>query len=151
VKQRIANALRAAARFGASTPAAKLLVADVPPVLLAGLLCLGSGAGPAFARAVRDRGWSPTGLAPGAWLWLGGAILFGGILGPVALMTGLTPTPGATASLLWNLEAVLTSSIVWVVFREHADPRIIRGMVAIVAGGVALSWPSDGTGQGRRA
>ena len=38
-------ALLAAALFGASTPFAKLLVGNMPPVLLAGLLYLGSGLG----------------------------------------------------------------------------------------------------------
>jgi drug/metabolite transporter (DMT)-like permease len=55
-------------------------------------------------------------------------------------MFGLSQTSGATASLLLNLEAVLTALIAWVVFRENADRRIVLGMVAIVAGGVLLSW-----------
>jgi hypothetical protein len=41
----IAPALLAALLFGASTPLAKLLVRDVHPVLLAGLLYAGSGLG----------------------------------------------------------------------------------------------------------
>jgi hypothetical protein len=43
--QSAAPALGAALLFGASTPLAKLLGVDVAPQLLAGLLCLGSGAG----------------------------------------------------------------------------------------------------------
>ena len=38
-------ALAAAALFGASTPLAKLLLGDLPPLALAGLLDLGSGLG----------------------------------------------------------------------------------------------------------
>src|SRR6202158_1423595 len=41
----IIAALIAALLFGASTPFAKLLVGDVPPILLAGLLYLGRGLG----------------------------------------------------------------------------------------------------------
>jgi drug/metabolite transporter (DMT)-like permease len=44
---------------------------------------------------------------------------------------------------LLNLEAVLTAVIAWVVFRENTDRRIVLGMALIVAGGVALSWPSE--------
>jgi drug/metabolite transporter (DMT)-like permease len=135
-------ALLAAALFGASTPFAKLLVGETPPLLLAGLLYLGSGVGLTIARLLRDRGLKPFGLTPAEWPWLLGAILFGGVLGPVALMSGLTQTGGATASLLLNLEAVLTAVIAWVVFRENADRRIVLGMVAIVAGGLVLSWPT---------
>lgn len=135
----VIHALLAAALFGASTPFAKLLVGEMSPWLLAGLLYLGSGLGLAAARLLRDRGWTPSGLARGEWPWLLGAIFFGGVLGPLALMFGLTRTSGSTASLLLNLEAVLTAVIAWVVFKENADRRIVLGMLAIVAGGVVLS------------
>jgi drug/metabolite transporter (DMT)-like permease len=114
----------------------------MPSVLLAGLLYLGSGLGLSLARVIRDRGLRPSGLPKGEWPWLLGAIFFGGVLGPVALMFGLLSTSGSTASLLLNLEAVLTAVIAWVVFKENADRRIVIGMLAIVAGGVALSWPT---------
>ncbi|TLG88443.1 EamA/RhaT family transporter [Pseudomonas edaphica] len=141
----ILYALAAAALFGASTPLAKSLGLNLSPVLLAGLLYLGSGVGLACLRLIRDRGWKPSGLTRAEWPWLLGAIAFGGILGPVALMFGLTRTAGATASLMLNLESVLTAVIAWLVFRENADRRIVLGMLAIVLGGVALSW-SDGGG-----
>jgi drug/metabolite transporter (DMT)-like permease len=135
-------ALSAAALFGASTPLAKLLTGTVSPVLLGGLLYLGSGIGLCAIRFVRDRGWRSTGMTPAQWPWLLGAVLFGGILGPVALMYGLVHTSGASASMLLNLEAVLTALIAWIVFRENADRRVVLGMLAIVAGGVVLSWPT---------
>lgn len=138
----VLHALAAAALFGASTPFAKLLVGEVSPLLLAGLLYLGSGVGLAIVRALRDRGWSATGMAQGEWQWLAGAVLFGGVLGPALLMAGLVHTSGSTASLLLNLEAVLTAVIAWLVFRENADRRIVAGMLLIVVGGVVLSWPS---------
>jgi drug/metabolite transporter (DMT)-like permease len=142
MKISVVHALLAAALFGASTPFAKLLVGDTSPVLLAGLLYLGSGIGLALFRLVRDQGWKSSGLSRSEWPWLLGAILFGGVLGPVALMFGLMTTSGSTASLLLNLEAVLTAVIAWVVFRENADRRIVLGMLAIIAGGVVLSWPT---------
>ena len=137
-------ALLAAALFGISTPFAKLLVGEVPPVLLGGMLYLGSGVGLAIIRVIRDRGWNKTGLLRADWPWLAGAIFFGGVVGPVALMFGLTRTTGSAASLLLNLEAVLTAVIAWVAFKEHADRRIVLGMLAIVAGGLVLSWPTQG-------
>jgi drug/metabolite transporter (DMT)-like permease len=142
MNRNILYALAAAALFGASTPLAKLLTGALPPVMLAGLLYLGSGLGLAVARLIRDRGFKSSGLSKAEWPWLLGAVFFGGVLGPVALMFGLVSTPGASASLLLNLEAVLTAVMAWVVFKENADRRIVLGMVAIVAGGVALAWPS---------
>ncbi|TAH44617.1 MAG: DMT family transporter [Betaproteobacteria bacterium] len=144
----VIHALLAAALFGASTPFAKLLVGEMSPWLLAGLLYLGSGLGLGAVRLVRDRGWTPSGLAKGEWPWLLGAIFFGGVFGPLALMFGLTRTSGSTASLLLNLEAVLTAVIAWVVFKENADRRIVLGMLAIVAGGLVLS--SSGGDAGTR-
>ena len=41
----ILGALAAAMLFGASTPIAKILIGEIPPVLLAGLLYAGSGIG----------------------------------------------------------------------------------------------------------
>ena len=136
----ILHALAAAALFGASTPLAKSLVGDLPPLLLAGLLYLGSGLGLTALRLLRDRRWQPAGFTRAEWPWFMGAVFFGGVLGPAALMFGLTATSATTASLLLNLEAVLTAVLAWVVFRENADRRIVLGMAAIVAGGAVLSW-----------
>ena len=105
----ILSALGAALLFGASTPFAKWLTVDISPPLLASLLYLGSGLGLWSARLVRDRRLSSPGLQPREWAWLGAAIGLGGVLGPTLLMYGLTKTSGATASLLLNLEAVLTA------------------------------------------
>lgn len=139
-------ALFAAALFGASTPFAKLLIGNLSPILLGGLLYLGSGVGLAITRLIRDQGWRPSGLSSSDWPWLLGAILFGGVLGPVALLLGLMKVSGSAASLLLNLEAVLTAVIAWIVFKENADKRIMLGMAAIVAGGIVLSWPASDSG-----
>ncbi len=142
----ILTAIAAAALFGASTPFAKQLAGTMPPLLLAGLLYLGSGLGLFMLRLLRDRGWTASGMASGEWRWLLGAICFGGIAGPVALMAGLASTPASTASLMLNLEAVLTALIAWLVFRENAGTRVLLGMAAIVAGGVVLAWQPGATG-----
>ncbi|GLU39208.1 DMT family transporter [Pseudomonas sp. NBRC 100443] len=144
----ILAAVGAALLFGASTPFAKQLTGDVSPVLLAGLMYLGSGIGLWTARIVRNRGFAASGLAEKEWPWLLGAIASGGVLGPLLLMMGLTHTSAADASLLLNLEAVLTALLAWVVFRENADRRIVLGMMFIVAGGLLLAWwQQSGAGQ----
>ena len=140
----VGPALLAAVLFGASTPLAKLLLADIPPVLLAGLLYAGSGLGLGawlLLRRLRGRGSdAEASLQRRDLPWLAGAVLFGGVLGPVLLMLGLVATPASSASLLLNLESVLTALLAWIVFRENVDVRIFLGMLAIVAGGVLLSW-----------
>jgi drug/metabolite transporter (DMT)-like permease len=136
-RRAIAYALLSAALFGASTPLAKILVGEIHPLILAGLLYLGSGVGLSLWLAVRPKARS---LARGDAPWLAGAIASGGVIGPVLLMYGLVRTDGSTASLLLNLEAVLTACIAWIAFRENVDRRVFLGMAAIVAGGVLLSW-----------
>jgi drug/metabolite transporter (DMT)-like permease len=137
----ITAALAAALLFGASTPLAKQLLLHTSPILLAGLLYLGSGIGLSVGRLVRDRGWRAPGLRPTEWAWLLLAIGFGGVLAPLLLMLGLARTPAASASLLLNLEAVLTALMAWIVFRENTDRRVVLGMALIVAGAAVLAGP----------
>jgi drug/metabolite transporter (DMT)-like permease len=136
----ILAALIAALLFGASTPLAKLLVGDIAPILLAGLLYMGSGLGLWLLRLARDRRLSTPRLPAREWPWFLGAIAAGGVIGPVLLMYGLTRTSAANASLLLNLEAVFTALLAWIVFRENADRRVVLGIAFIVAGGVILAW-----------
>src|SRR5574341_10176 len=133
----IAAALLAAALFGASTPAAKVLAGEMHPVLLAGLLYAGSGVGLGLWLALRSGRASP--LRRADLPWLAGAVLSGGVVGPVLLILGLVATSAATASLLLNLEGVLTALLAWFAFRENFDRRIALGMALIVAGGVLLA------------
>ena len=130
-------------------PFAKQLAGGISPVLLAGLLYMGSGLGVTVLRLMRDTGWRNPGLQALEWPWLLGAIGFGGVLGPILLVWGLTQTSAGTASLLLNLEAVLTAVLAWLAFKENVDRRIVLGMVLIVAGGVVLSWPYGDATDGR--
>jgi drug/metabolite transporter (DMT)-like permease len=117
-------ALSSAFLFGASTPIAKLLLGVTDPLLLAGLLYLGSGAGLALvATGARSLGLgrSEAPLRVRDLRWLGAIVFFGGILGPALLMSGLTRTPASTGALLLNTEGLATMTIAWVVFRENVD------------------------------
>jgi drug/metabolite transporter (DMT)-like permease len=132
--------LLAAILFGAGTPIAKTLLDSTTPFMLAGLLYIGSGVGLGVYRLIRraprvrlERAEIPS---------LAGAILFGGVIGPVLLLIGLTNLPATGASLLLNAEAVLTAVIAWVVFREHVSLRTAIGMLVIVAGAVVLAVPN---------
>jgi drug/metabolite transporter (DMT)-like permease len=143
-------ALLSAALFGASTPAAKALLGSIDPTVLAGLLYCGAGIGAAlllrFARAlITPVGGAEAPLAPHDWPWLAGAIVLGGIVGPLLLMAGLTRTHAATASLLLTLEGAATALLAWFVFHENFDRRIVAGMACIAAGALALSWSGKPT------
>lgn len=136
-------ALASAALFGTSPPFSKLLLGSVDPWLLAGVLYLGAGIGLAAAhlgRAVVGIESAEAPLRDGDIPWIAAVALFGGVLGPVLLMFGLSMTSAASGSLLLNLEGVATMGIAWLVFRENVDLRLLAGVGAILTGAIVLSW-----------
>jgi|SRR5581483_2685639 len=138
-------ALVSAALFGLSTPAAKVLLGNIDPSVLAGLLYCGAGLGVAVLRRA-GRDWLAPSQAREVPLerkdvpWLAGAIVAGGLVGPLLLMAGLSRTPAATASLLLTFEGAATALIAWFVFKENFDRRVALGMACLVAGAMVLAW-----------
>ncbi len=136
--------LLAALLFGASTPFAKMLLEHVGPVMLAGLLYLGSGLGLGAWRLLWGKPERQTSLTRKDLPWLAGAIFFGGVVAPILLMGGLQGIDASAGSLLLNLEGVFTALLAWFIFRENFDGRIFAGMAVIMAGAVLLAWPASG-------
>ncbi|HQT44656.1 MAG TPA: DMT family transporter, partial [Candidatus Micrarchaeota archaeon] len=139
--------LASAVLFGLSVPLAKVLIADVPPVSLAGLLYLGAFLGLTilgFAK-VRDTGKKPA-LDKKEISWLALVVLFGGVLGPVFLMLGLSQVSGSAASLLLNLEGVATALIASAIFHEFTGRRFWIALACMTAAGLFLSWNPEGSG-----
>ena len=143
-------ALFSALLFGVSTPAAKALLGSTEPAMLAGLLYCGAGLGAAlFRRTLRAASNASrvqqAALARHDVPWLAGAIVAGGIVGPLLLMAGLSRTEAAAASLMLTLEGVATALMAWFVFHENFDRRIALGMACLVAGALVLSWSGQPT------
>ncbi|GLS43553.1 DMT family transporter [Methylobacterium brachythecii] len=140
-------ALSSAVLFGASAPFAKLLLGDVSPQLLAGLLYLGAGIGLSLVHGGRAILGIPAQEAPlrrHDVPWLVAVVLFGGFAGPLLLMLGLARTSATTGSLLLNLEGLATMLIAWLACRENVDRRLMLGAFAILAGAAVLSWSGTG-------
>jgi drug/metabolite transporter (DMT)-like permease len=127
--------------FGASAPAAKVLLGDIDPILLAGLLYAGSGIGLALmsllrrAAVVREEAKLSAGDLP----WLAGSLIAGGVAAPILLMMSLKVTPAATASLLLNFECVATSAIASLVFREAIGRRVWAAIALITLASALLA------------
>ncbi|MGH8219875.1 MAG: EamA family transporter [Steroidobacteraceae bacterium] len=142
-----AFAVASAILFGASTPLAKLLLSGgIDAQLLAGLFYLGSGVGLTVVLIARSAVAATGRLAPGEarlrrsdvpLLCL--AVLLGGVVAPVLMMSGLARTSAASAALLQNLEGLATMGIAWLAFRENVDRRLLAGAFAILVGAVLLS------------
>jgi drug/metabolite transporter (DMT)-like permease len=138
-------ALLSAVLFGASTPASKLLLRELTPLQLAGLLYLGAalGVAPVVWRE-RRRGLRAAGTR-GSALRLAGAVLVGGIAGPVLMLVALRRSDAVSVSLLLNLEMVATALLGVVFFREHLGRLGLAGVAGVVAAGAILAgaggWP----------
>jgi drug/metabolite transporter (DMT)-like permease len=142
----ILQALLAALFFGASAPISKLLLGDVPPVLMAAFLYLGSGTGISLIKlyqrvASRQK---EAGIRRPDVGWLAGAIISGGILAPIILMISLKNTPASSASLLLNFEGVGTTLIALFFFRESISRRALAAIFAITLASIFLSTSFQG-------
>lgn len=126
----------AAVLFGATTPAAAQLARDTSAPVLAGLLYLGAGASAAPQLVARRLPRPPRrALRP-----LATAVVAGGLVGPLLLAAGLARTPGATASLLLNVELVATAVLAAALFHEHLGRRVVTGTLLVLAAGLVLTW-----------
>jgi drug/metabolite transporter (DMT)-like permease len=133
-------ALLAAALFGASTPLAKHLLGSTEPALLAGLLYLGSGLGLLILWLGAGKG--RFGALPAArdWTWLLGAVAAGGVAAPLLLLYGLRATPAGSASLLLNLESVMTAALAGWVFGEAVGLRVWCGAAIMLLAACMLAY-----------
>jgi len=140
----LASVLLSAALFGVSAPLAKLLLGDVRPLALAGLLYLGVFLGLTVFGWGRRGGRREAPLERRDLPWLAGAIVAGGVVGPVCLMAGLDRISGFSASLLLNFEGVATAAIAVLLFRENAGRRVWLALGMMTAAGVVLSFDPGG-------
>ena len=141
-----AASLASAALFGASAPAAKLLLPGAGPLSIAGTLYLAGGLGlvalgPALA-SLRGRAEAP--LTRHDLPTLAGVVLLGGVLAPVLLLVGLARVSGVVGSLLLNLEAPLTVVVAVAAFGEHLGRRGLGCLALVLAGAAVLTLDPSG-------
>ena len=142
----LALAVLSAALFGAATPASKALLADLSPFQLAGLLYLGAALG------VAPVAWRRGGLRlPGSGdrrnrMRLAGAVLAGGVAGPVLLLFGLRIAGAASVSLWLTFELVATALLGAWIFREPLGGSGWTGVAAAFGGAAVLAAGGDEAG-----
>jgi drug/metabolite transporter (DMT)-like permease len=132
--------------FGLSAPLSKILVKDIAPVALAGLLYLGAFAGLAayfiVSRIFKDKVQAVP-LEKKDIGWLTGAIIAGGIVAPISMIFGLQMISGFSASLFLNLEGIFTVVIAAVVFKENSGKRLWLAAACMTIAGIVLAWDTD--------
>jgi drug/metabolite transporter (DMT)-like permease len=139
-------ALIAAALFGAATPLSKSLLANLGPFQLSGLLYLGAAAGVAPLVIGRGQLTAPWRMPSRTQRLLWGAILFGGVLGPVLLLFGLRLAAAASVSIWLNLEAVATALLGFFVFHDRLGRNGWIGALGILLSALLLTWGEGAAG-----
>ncbi len=147
-------AILAAALYAVNSPFSKLLLDYMPPTLMAGVLYLGAGTGMlviALIRRVRGTARTEESLTR-AELPYTVAMVVLDIAAPIFLLTGLSATTAANASLLNNFEIVATALIALAIFRERISPRLWAGILFVTLscafltvedlGSLQFSWGS---------
>ncbi len=131
-------AVSSAVFFGISTPASKLLLRHLEYFKLAGLLYLGAALGlfPIVAHRFRKKS-SPMNRMNISRL--AGAVVFGGILGPVLLLGGLTMASASSVSLWLNLELVATALLGVFFFRDQLNGLGWMGVVGALLAGALIT------------
>lgn len=128
-----------AALFGAATPASKGLLGELSPFQLAGLLYLGAALGVAPVASLRQVWRAPWRIDPTNRWRLLGAILAGGVLGPVLLLAGLQIASASSVSLWLNLELGATAVLGHWFFRDHLTRYGWLGVAVALVAAMALS------------
>jgi drug/metabolite transporter (DMT)-like permease len=136
----IGIAILSAALFGAATPASKLLLDDFTPFQLAGLLYLGAAIGVAPTAWQGGRFRLPARDDRTNRYRLLGAVLSGGVAGPVLLLLGLRSAEASSVALWLNFELAATALLGVLVFREHIGRLGWGGVAAAFAGAGILAF-----------
>jgi drug/metabolite transporter (DMT)-like permease len=138
--------LAAAALFGASTPASKAILDSLGPFTLAGLLYLGAAIG-MLPFALRGRSLIKQ-IDRRNLKLLAGAVVFGGIVGPVLLLTGLRIASASSVALWLNMETTATIILGFFLFKENMDARSWLAAALVVGASILLASPSGFGGLG---
>lgn len=134
-------AILAAGLYALNAPVSKLLLEEVPPTMMAGLLYLGAGIGLAVVRLVQrmtGKGKKEAPLTKKDMPYTVGMVVLD-IAAPIFLMVGLTMTTAANASLLNNFEIVATAVIALFIFREAISKRLWLAIVLVTISSAILS------------
>jgi drug/metabolite transporter (DMT)-like permease len=134
--------------FGVSTPASKLLLRELSPQQLAGLLYLGAALA-VLPVQLRTGRLAPFSRLDSASAWrLGVAIACGGVLAPLALLFALRFAAASDVSLLLNLELAVTALLGVCFFHESLGSRGRIGIAVLLFASMSLAtdrgWPGIG-------
>lgn len=133
-----AAALGSAASVSLFTVLNKWLLTEAVPAMTAGAWTYGAAGVALLPFAFRAGGLRLN----RPWL-VAGWLVVGAIIGPSLYFLGLKLTSGVQGVLLINLEAVFSAVFAFVLFRERMTAATLWAGLAVVAGGIWMSWPAS--------
>lgn len=135
------QAILAATLYAISSPLSKLLLAEIPPMMMAAFLYLGAGIGMSALGLIRNKTQKEKKEAKLTKKELPFiiAMIALDIAAPIFLMFGLTMTTAANASLLNNFEIVATAIIALFIFKEAISKRLWIAIVLIALSCILLT------------
>ena len=135
----IAYAVSAAVLYALSTPVSKILMSEIPPSFLAGILYLGAGIGMIPISLIKRRAGSFRRIGRTDLPYIIGMVVLD-IAAPVFLMIALSKTYAANISLINNFEIVATSVIAFAIFKEKISAKLCLGIALITLSCLLLSF-----------
>ncbi len=135
-------AVLAAALYALSAPVSKLLIDNVPAKMLAAFLYLGAGIGLGAVELIRKSAGRESAEKPLGRKdlpYTAGMVALD-IAAPIFLMTGLSMTTAANASLLNNFEIAATALIAMFIFREKISKRLWAAIILVTLASLILSF-----------
>ena len=138
-------ALVSAALFGLSTPVSKMLLHDLSPFMLAGMLYLGAGI-TLMPFVIFKKKSITTKINRENIIRILGSVIFGGILGPVLLLLGLTYASASSVSLWLNMELIATAVLGHLFFKDSLNARGWIGAMGTLCAGILLTVNEGSTG-----
>ena len=135
----IFTGLLAGLLFGIATPFSKLLLMGLNSFQLAGLLYIGAGIA-MIPSVIKNRYQIKKLFEPKNNKRTFGIIFFGGFLGPLFLLLGLSAAKASSVSIWLNMELVATAILGVLFFKDTIDRRTWIAVILTILAGVVTTF-----------
>lgn len=147
------GALTAAILFGIGSTLNKIVLSDIHPLVVAGLIYLIAGVVLFFVRIsplnrkillmLRTPTKTEELIYRRDYLYLILVIISGSLVAPFLYMYGLSETTAVNTSLLLNTESLFTVIIAFIFLRERAAKKDYVGMILIIVGAIFITTSGE--------
>lgn len=138
----IIYAIAAACFYALNVPCSKILLSELSPIFLAGLLYLGAGTGVGIIYLFHFKKEDKSERLNKSDLPYTISMVLLDIIAPILLMLGVKYGTSGNASLLGNFEIVATTLIAMLIFKEKVTWRLWTAILLITASSIILTFES---------